>query len=195
MRQEVFRQYPNLSDEEMVVLFQKNGDMQLLGSLYHRYLSMITGVCLKYLGQRELAEDAVMEIFEILHRRLPNHQVEVFSAWLYRVASNHCLDILRKQKRTMDQDQQIVQSIQSERHNDDWLQSESEMKEEILLRMEKCLERLKNEQQLAIRLFYLESKSYEEVALQLDATWAQTRSFIQNGRRNMKNCMEREMVN
>lgn len=195
MKQEVFRRYPDLTDEEMVVLFQKKRDMEVLGSLYYRYLAMMMGVCLKYLNRQDAAEDAVMEIFEILHRRLPKHEVENFSGWLYRLASNHCLDILRKQQRTLAQDAQIMQSIKEERHTDDWLQEEAKEKEELFVRMEKCIEELKDEQKLSIQLFYLEKQSYESVSKRLGATWAQTRSYIQNGRRNMKKCMEQKELN
>ncbi len=195
MKQSEFRRYPDLTDEEMVVLVQDKKDMEILGSLYNRYLLMMMGLCLKYLNHQDAAEDAVMEIFEILHRRLPNHQVENFSAWLYRLASNHCLDILRKQQRTLAKDVQIMQSVKDERHNDDWLVDEVQEKEAVLTKMEKCLEQLNDKQKMSIQLFYLKKQSYEDVSKKLGATWAQTRSYIQNGRRNMKKCMEKNESN
>lgn len=195
MKQSEFRRYPDLTDEEMVVLVQDKKDMEILGSLYNRYLLMMMSLCLKYLNHQDAAEDAVMEIFEILHRRLPNHQVENFSAWLYRLASNHCLDILRKQQRTLAKDVQIMQSVKDERHNDDWLVDEVQEKEAVLTKMEKCLEQLNDKQKMSIQLFYLKKQSYEDVSKKLGATWAQTRSYIQNGRRNMKKCMEKNESN
>lgn len=195
MKQSEFRKYPDLTDEEMILLFQSKEDMEILGSLYNRYLAMMMGLCLKYLNRQDAAEDAVMEIFEILHRRLPNHQVENFSAWLYRLASNHCLDILRKQQRTLAQNVQIMQSVKDERHNDDWLVDEVKEKEAVLTKMEKCLEQLNDNQKMSIQLFYLKKQSYEDVSKKLGATWAQTRSYIQNGRRNMKKCMEKNESN
>lgn len=195
MKQGEFRRYPNLTDEEMVVLFQDMKDMEILGSLYNRYLLMMMGLCLKYLNHQDAAEDAVMEIFEILHRRLPNHQVENFSAWLYRLASNHCLDILRKQQRDLAHNVQIMQSVKDERHTDNWLMDEVQEKEAVLARMENCLGQLNEKQKLSIELFYLKKQSYEQVSKKLGATWAQTRSYIQNGRRNMKKCMEQNESN
>lgn len=183
-----------LSDEELVVRFQQEKDIKILGELYHRYMELTMGLCMKYIKNTEESEDAVMEIFEILVRRLPNHKVDNFRAWLYRLASNHCLDILRKNKRLEEKqrDHVLMHFVKKERHYDEWLSIENDDKEMVLKKLEECLEDLKEEQQRSIQLFYIEKKSYDEISSLLDITWSKTRSLIQNGRRNLKKCMEKK---
>lgn len=192
MKFSIFQTNKSKSDEELAELFTKSGDMAIVGELYNRYLEMLLGVSLKYLKNTEESEDAVMEIFEIIVKRLPNHEVENFKAWLYRVASNHCLDILRKQKRTREKENELIHMYSSDtiRQEEGWMSEEIADNEALLSLMEKCIETLNSSQKETIKLFYLERKSYEEVAEKLDITWSQTRSYVQNGRRNIKKCME-----
>jgi RNA polymerase sigma-70 factor (ECF subfamily) len=53
-----------------------------------------------------------------------------------------------------------------------------------------CIERLKDEQQQCIRLFYFEERSYKEIAVALKLEEKKVKSFIQNGKRNLKICIE-----
>ena len=192
MKLSIFQRNKSKSDEFLLKKFQENHDLEILGELYHRYIDMVMGLCLKYLKNVPDSEDAVMEIFELLIKRLPNHQVDNFKSWLYRVSGNYCLDLLRKQKRVDDKEKefQLMQSQQSDRLIHEAMSSELDHDEVLLQTMESCIEQLNERQQLSVRLFYLEKKSYDDVAQQMGITWSQTRSFIQNGRRNLKKCME-----
>src|SRR5690606_24547652 len=75
--------------------FYETGDLEVLGKLYEPYMFLIFGLCLKYLKDTSKSEDAVMQIFESLIKKLRIHRVENFKAWLYTVARNHCLMQLR----------------------------------------------------------------------------------------------------
>ncbi len=192
MKFSIFSRNKTKSDEELVSLYQENGDMEILGELYNRYLEMLFGVCMKYFKDQIKSEDAVMHIFELVAKKIPQHNIEFFKSWLYRVASNHCLDVLRKESRDQEKKNSYInmQSRTSHRliHEDDtsWM-----WKEEKLNALEACIEQLKAEQKECINLFYLQGLSYAELSEKLQVNWSKVRSLIQNGKRNLKNCVER----
>ncbi|HUP13818.1 MAG TPA: sigma-70 family RNA polymerase sigma factor [Niastella sp.] len=162
--------------------------MEVLAVLFQRYMDLLYGVCLKYLKQPETAKDAVMQIFEELVAKLPKHEVDNFKSWLYTLAKNYCLMQLRTPK-----------NLKTTEFNADSMQLEEEMhlngvqlKEENLQKLERCLQTLSSEQKKAVELFYLQNKCYKEIAEATGIEWNKVRSFIQNGRRNLKICMEKE---
>lgn len=161
--------------------------MSVLGELYQRYMELVYGVCLKYYKEPETAKDSVMQIFEELVLKLKKHEVDNFRGWLHQVAKNHCLMQLRtpKNMKTVEFKIDLVQSEENA-HLNGVLE-----KEENFKKMEDCLETLTGEQKDAIKLFYLEGKCYNEIVEQTGQEWNQVRSLIQNGRRNLKICMER----
>jgi len=167
--------------------FKQSGSQDVLAKLYLRYTDLVYGTCLKYLKNAETAKDAVMNIYEELHQKLLQHEVENFKSWLYVVTKNHCLMQLRKEKKmiTLEFQPAIMQS-EDFSHLDSVLAKEQEFK-----KLEQCLERLPAEQKQAIQLFYIENKCYNEIAEQTAMDWNKVRSVIQNGRRNLKICMEK----
>jgi RNA polymerase sigma factor (sigma-70 family) len=177
-----------LTDKELVVQYKQSNDLSVLGELYQRYMDLVYGVCLKYLKESETSKDAVMQIFEELVSKLKKHEVENFKAWLHQVAKNHCLMKLRTPKnlKTVELKAEFVQNEETV-HLNGVLE-----KEENFKRLEYCLSRLEKEQQQTIRLFYLEGKCYNEIVEITGQEWNQVRSFIQNGRRNLKMCMEKK---
>jgi RNA polymerase sigma factor (sigma-70 family) len=176
------------TDEALVSAYRSTGDLKVLATLFQRYMEMIHGVCLKYLEDPEAAKDAVMQVFEELVTKLRSHEVASFRSWVYVLARNHCLMQLRSQKkmRTTDIDPELVQSASG------WHPEGVAGKEEQLVRMEDCIDGLPDEQRKSIRLFYLEQKSYNEITELTGLDWNKVRSQIQNGRRNLKNCMEKK---
>ena len=180
----------SLTDKELVALYKESGDMAVLGELYQRYMDLVYGVCLKYFKEPETAKDAVIQIFEELVTKLKKHEVENFKGWLHQVAKNHCLMQLRTPRnlKTVEFKTELVQNEENV-HLNGVLE-----KEENFEKLEFCLGTLIPEQQEAIRLFYLEGKCYNEIVEITGQEWNQVRSFIQNGRRNLKICMERDEV-
>jgi RNA polymerase sigma-70 factor (ECF subfamily) len=176
-----------LSDEALLEAFKKDADQQMLAQLYLRYTDLTYGVCLKYLKDGEAAKDAVMNIYHELLVKLQAHQVDNFKSWLYVVAKNHCLMQLRKTKKvlTVEFTPSVMQS-EDFAHLDDMLEKENELK-----KLELCIEKLPVEQKRSIRLFYLENKCYNEIVDATGFEWSKVRSLIQNGRRNLKICMEK----
>lgn len=176
-----------IDDNELIELYKQAGDLTILGRLYQRYMDLVYGVCLKYLKDPEPAKDAVMQIFEELVSKVKKHDIENFRGWLHQVAKNHCLMQLRTPKnlKTVELKTELVQSGENV-HLNGILE-----KEENFKKLEYCIGTLSNDQQVAIRLFYLEEKCYNEIVEITGQEWNQVRSFIQNGRRNLRLCMEK----
>ena len=168
--------------------------MGVLGELYQRYMDLVYGVCLKYYKEPETAKDSVMQIFEELVLKLKKHEVDNFRGWLHQVAKNHCLMQLRTPRniKTVEFKSEFVQTEENV-HLNGVLE-----KEENFKKLEHCLGTLTTAQRDAIKLFYLDGKCYNEIVEITGQEWNQVRSFIQNGRRNLKICMdnyEQEMEN
>jgi RNA polymerase sigma factor (sigma-70 family) len=178
------------TDLQLVTAYRQSADMKILARLYQRYLDLLYGVCLKYLGERETARDAVMEIFEELLQKLLKHEVTHFKGWLYTLARNHCLMQLRSAGRVKVRpfDPELMQTA------DEWHLSDKMETEARLDQLSTCIDNLSAEQQTAVRLFYLENKCYKEIETITSLDFNKVRSLIQNGRRNLKICMERQGV-
>jgi RNA polymerase sigma factor (sigma-70 family) len=172
-------------DKQLVEQYKSSGDLNVLGELYQRYMELVYGVCLKYIKEPEDAKDCVLNIFEELISKLKKHEVDNFRGWLYQLAKNHCLMKLRKQKNTtVNIDMSFMQSEENV-HLDGELEKEENFKQ-----MQYCLEQLNHEQKQVIELFYLNNKCYQEIAGITGIEINKIRSYIQNGRRNLKICME-----
>jgi RNA polymerase sigma-70 factor (ECF subfamily) len=176
------------SDTELVLVYRQSGDLKVLGELYQRYMELVYGVCLKYLKESELAQDAVMQIFEELVSKLKKHEVENFRGWLHQVAKNHCLMQLRTPKNLKTV---ALPPLLMQNEEDVHLNGVME-KEENFQKLEKCIASLSDEQRTMIKLFYLEGKCYNEIVEITGLEWNHVRSSIQNGRRNLKLCMEKK---
>jgi RNA polymerase sigma-70 factor (ECF subfamily) len=178
----------NPEDQELVAAYQSSSDLKILAQLYQRYLDLLYGVCLKYLGEAESAKDAVMDIFEELAQKLQKHEVAYFRGWVYTLAKNHCLMKLRSSSRlkVSSFDPDHMQTAE-ELHLNDRVR-----KEEQLGRLSKCIETLSTDQRAVVELFYLQNKCYKEIETITGLQWNKVRSHIQNGRRNLKLCMEQQ---
>ena len=160
----------------------------MLGTLYERYMELVYGVCLKYLKDAENAKDSTLSIFEELVLKLQKHEVTHFKGWLYQLAKNHCLMQLRSGKKFSKAaiDVELVQKEENG-HLDMGFAREEEFRD-----LDRCLGQLNQEQRTAVELFYLQGKSYKEIEAMAGWDSNTVRSYIQNGRRNLKLCMEKQ---
>jgi RNA polymerase sigma factor (sigma-70 family) len=174
------------SDHELIALYKSGESLDVLAELYQRYMELVYGVCLKYMKEPEDAKDAVLNIYEELIIKLKKHEVDNFKGWLYQLSKNHCLMKLRGQKRkpvNVDIDGvQLAENVH--------LNGEMEKEENFKL-MEYCLGQLGEQQRQAIELFYLQQNCYKEVSEKTGFDLNTVKSYIQNGRRNLKICMEK----
>jgi len=180
-----FKSQSSQSDEALLAAYQSDGDVAVLGQLYERYVELVYGVCLKYFKNEADAEDAVMAIFEQLVAKARTHEVQNFRSWLYVLAKNHCLMQMRKPQREFPRDDfmQFDGIVHPE---------EEENTEAEAAQLRDCIEELGNEQRQAIELFYFENRSYQEIADIKKEDLGRIRSYIQNGRRNLRICMEKK---
>jgi len=178
------------TEEELITEFSTTGNLEILGELYTRYMHLVYGVSLKYLKNREEAMDAVMQIFEKLITDIPKQEIKNFRSWLHVVTKNFCLMQLRSTKSQRERlgewaaDPVNIMENVSEMHPID--RDEPDMQEAL----NKCIEKLKEEQKYCIRQFYYENKCYREIADTLGISEKKVKSYLQNGKRNLKLCLE-----
>jgi len=189
----ISNKYADYSDEELLLLYQKNGNLDVLGELYGRHMHLVYGVSLKYLGDPEDAKDATMEIFEKLLVILPGQEVRQFKSWLYVLTKNHCLMEIRSAKTS----EKKMAGLKTEL---EFMESEEELHpidredQSIESALKACIEKLKTEQKQCIDLFYYKKMCYREISESLNMEEKKVKSFLQNGKRNLKICLERKNV-
>ncbi|HJZ39645.1 MAG TPA: sigma-70 family RNA polymerase sigma factor [Bacteroidales bacterium] len=183
----------HLSDGELVEQYRGKQDLEILGALYKPYMYLVYGVCMKYLKNRDDSQDAVMQIFEILARDIPKYEIRNFKSWLYGVSRNYCLMKLRKDISERNRYELMGEEL--------FMEStavlhpiEEKDDEDLQIRLKACLERLKEDQRRCIELFYYQQYCYKEIAAEMKLEENKVKSFIQNGKRNLKLCIESNTI-
>lgn len=176
----------NKDDNELIKTYRKTGRMEILGILFKRYYHLVFGLSLKYLKDRDEAKDQVMEIFEKLETDLKRFEITNFKSWLFTTTKNQCLMALRKNKsRGNKESLDNVMEIPSLEHHNDKLELEKNLNA-----LEACIEKLNKEQKLCIQLFYLKKNSYDSIVNTTKYDLKKVKSYVQNGKRNLKICLE-----
>jgi len=179
--------YSHISDAELLQRFYSDHNNEWLGILLQRYTMLLLGVCMKYLKNEEEAKDSVQQVFLKAINELHKYKVDYFKSWIYMVAKNHCLMQLRdKGKYTAEINDRVMATADEATDKATYIE-----KDTALSNMAAALLELNKEQQLCITLFYLEKKSYQEIAAQTNFTLLQVKSHIQNGKRNLKLLMQK----
>lgn len=181
-------QFKHTDDQQLLRYYYNDRNNQWIGVLLQRYTLMLLGVCMKYLKDEEDAREAVQQVYLKVLQELPKYQVDYFKSWLYMVAKNHCLVCLRERgKLTHGISEQLAETAP------DPITSRNEhlQKDRTLQQMAAALEQLNKEQQQCVTLFYLQKKSYQEITTLTGYSLMQVKSYIQNGKRNLKILLER----
>lgn len=175
----------DILEQELIVKYQESKDQADLAQLYEPYMPMVYGTCLKYLKNASDAQDAMMTIYELVSNKLKTHKIDNFKPWLYVVAKNYCFDELRKKNRRLDK-KEVAENMYSEQvfHPD----NVDNDKEKLL---HSCIEKLSTKQKYIIKAFYFDKMSYKQIAENNNIDWSTIRSKIQNGRRMLKKCIEK----
>lgn len=181
----------SLTDIELLSEYLRKNDLEILGILYQRYMHLIYGVCLKYFKNRENSKDAVIQIFEKLIIEVNKHEIKNFKSWLYVLTKNYCLMELRKAGTQEKRKQKYFENNFME-STEDLHPIDETNNLDLNLALKNCIEKLKKEQKECIRLFYYEEKCYQEIADFLKISLNNVKSHIQNGKRNLKICLEKE---
>jgi RNA polymerase sigma-70 factor (ECF subfamily) len=178
-----------MTDRELLDRYYERADNSWLGLLLERYTLMLLGVCMKYMRQEEEAKDCVQQVFVKVITELPKYKVEYFSSWIYTIARNYCL--MRLRDRHGHTSAALTDGMLFSWDEDPGKHIHLE-KEQRLEAMTGALEELGKEQKLCVISFYLEKRSYQEIADGTGFTLMQVKSHIQNGKRNLKLLMERK---
>ncbi len=171
-------------DEKLLQEYKQTGNLASLAALYEKYMHLVYGVCLKYLKDEEQSKDAVMQIFEELIIKAEKHDIKQFKSWLHVLSRNFCLMQLRSGKKMQATALDDIMELADDLHPDN-------EKEEDLTALERCKEKLPEAQKVSIQLFYIDEKCYKEIADDTGYTMNEVKSYIQNGKRNLKICLEK----
>ncbi|NLR80736.1 RNA polymerase sigma factor [Chitinophaga eiseniae] len=179
-----------LTDQELLQRFKADNNSDWIGVLFDRYALLLLGMCMKYLKNEEDARDAVQQIFLKMLSDINKHEIQYFRAWIYQVTKNYCLMQLRQKHMKYKEEisDKHMGGIAAEQEDKGVYQE----KDLLLENMEQAMNQLNPEQRDCVRLFYLEKKSYQDIADQTGYSLLQVKSYIQNGKRNLKLLLEKQ---
>lgn len=181
-----------MTDNDLLQKYRQSEQLEFLSRLYERYVELVFGICLKYLPDEKAAEDAVMDIFEQLGPKVLAHDIKNFKSWLYTTSRNHCLMQIRAEKK--DKSEYFDPSIMYSEEKWHPIQEEEEEAKLPIESLNECIESLPDGQRNCIKKFYVEEMTYKDIADELQLELGKVRSYIQNGRRNLRICVEQKTV-
>ncbi|MGC2801746.1 MAG: sigma-70 family RNA polymerase sigma factor [Candidatus Acidiferrum sp.] len=165
------------------------GDAEAWGELYRDFAPAIFRFCRRALPTREDAEDATMEIFMKLRDKLSQYdETRSFGAWLYRVAANHCWDILRRRKIRQDKETEDVDDVPLEHPDPSQLDKLIEQKTSEEVRH--ALQKLGARARMALVLRYYSDMSYDEIADALGVRRAFVGVVLLRARHELRQALE-----
>lgn len=187
-----FNNHITPTDNDLINHYLHTSDTEVLGQVYERYMHLVYGVCLKYLKDREWAKDGVIRIFEKLVEEIPKQSIDNFKPWIYTVTKNFCLMEIRsrnaskeREKKWADENMEFVDNSYQMHPID------GEINDELNKALRNCIDKLKQEQKKCIELFYFNEKCYQEISDELNIQLNKVKSYIQNGKRNLRICLEK----
>lgn len=181
--------FQHITDADLLANFYRDGNQEWIGALLQRYTLLLLGVCMKYLKNETEAKDCVQQIFLKVLTEVPKYKIDFFKSWLYMVAKNHCLMRLRDKNKNARELSENNSLAHTETDKQDLLQNE-----ETYDLLEASIDELNEEQRLCIRLFYLQKQSYQQIACKTGFSLMQVKSYIQNGKRNLKILLEKKLT-
>ncbi|TMI95383.1 MAG: sigma-70 family RNA polymerase sigma factor [Bacteroidetes bacterium] len=182
--------YRHLTDQQLLEQFYSDHDPEWLGILLPRYTLLLLGVCMKYLKNEEEAKDCVQQIFLKAITELKKYRVDYFKSWIYMVAKNHCLMKIRDThgKMPVELTERYLSTTDEPGETESLLQSD-----DAIEHMAEALKELSPEQQQCVTLFYLQKNSYQQISEKTGFTMMQVKSYIQNGKRNLRIMIEQKL--
>jgi RNA polymerase sigma-70 factor (ECF subfamily) len=181
-----------VSDEDLLLQYKQSGDKDLFADLFKKHVTTVYGTCLFYLQDKDEAQDATMVLFEKMMLDISTREINNFKAWLSFVVRNHCISLIRKSK-TASKNKKSYYEFEMEETSyqaEEKIQSVSD--ETLLEHMKNCLPRLKDKQRMCVERFYLQNKSYQDIADETGYSLNEIKSHIQNGKRNLKLMIEEQ---
>ena len=186
------KEITDIPDAELIDRYRRTGEDDYFAELFKRHTHLVLGICMNHLRNDEDSKDAVMEVFEHVRSSLKGYEVGNFKNWLYTVTRNHCLMKLRRVRKMpfISVSPEEAENLISNMENQDSLHLIDEEDAEVSSKaLHAAIEQLSQQQKTCIKLFYIEGRSYQEIAKLTKSSLSQVKSNIQNGRRNLKNIL------
>jgi RNA polymerase sigma-70 factor (ECF subfamily) len=180
--------YDHITDAELLNLFYTDKNQEWIGILLERYTLLLLGVCMKYLKDENEARDCVQQIFLKVLTEVSKYKIDFFKSWLYMVAKNHCL--MRLRDRGTKGAKELNDSVAA---GDDTDKQELIANEKTYDLLEEAIRELSEEQRQCVILFYLKKNSYNQISEKTGFNLMQVKSYIQNGKRNLKIIIDKKM--
>jgi RNA polymerase sigma factor (sigma-70 family) len=180
--------YDHITDAELLELYYADRNQQWIGILLERYTLLLLGVCMKYLKDENEAKDCVQQIFLKVLTEVGKYRIDYFKSWLYMVAKNYCLMQLRNKgtKTAKELNEHHAVTFESDKQ-------ELIANEKTYNLLEEVLQELGKEQRQCVILFYLKKNSYQQISEKTGYSLMQVKSYIQNGKRNLKILLDKKM--
>jgi RNA polymerase sigma-70 factor (ECF subfamily) len=191
----LFKKRDFATDEELALNYYKTGDKELVGLLFEKHVKTVFGVCLFYFRDKYIAKDAVMQIFEKLITELKKTEVKNFKGWLSFVVRNYCISEIRKNKNRYNLPESYLDFEVKETTLEEEEKISGVSDEEMIEQMQICLVDLKENQRVCVDFFYLKNQSYQQICDKTNFSLNEVKSFIQNGKRNLKLLLEQRIKN
>jgi RNA polymerase sigma factor (sigma-70 family) len=167
-------------DDTIIAAYRATSDPLYLGILFDRYSHLVFAVAMNYLKNEEDSKDVVIHLFEKLSVDLKKYEIRNFSHWIHRVTRNYCLRLLSKRSYSANLDEELNYLVADDP------QPEEALTDKYLLHLEEAMVTLNEEQRKCVQLFYIEEKSYREIEVITGYNYEKVKSYIQNGKRNLK---------
>ncbi len=181
-----------VNDEDLLLQYKQSGDKDLFADLFKKHVTTVYGTCLFYLQDKDEAQDATMVLFEKLMLDISTREINNFKAWLSFVVRNHCISLIRKSK-TASKNKKSYYEFEMEETSYEAEEKIQSVSDDVLLQeMKNCLPRLKDKQRICVERFYLQNKSYQDIADETGYSLNEIKSHIQNGKRNLKLMIEEQ---
>ncbi len=181
-----FKKQDDKTDEQLLTSYKQSGNKEFFAQLFSKHVKIVYGTCLFYLQDKDDAQDATMVLFEKISETINSQTILNFKGWLSFVVRNHCISIIRKNK-TYQKNIKIYYEFEYQDPNQKTEETLSEITDDVMLHnLKNCLPKLKEQQRVCISLFYLQNKSYQAIATITNYSINEVKSYIQNGKRNLK---------
>lgn len=184
-------------DYHLVMRAVEEKDESAYAELMERYRESIYYMLLKMVNNEDDAEDLTIEAFGKAFSRLQQYQPNyAFSTWMFKIASNNCIDFIRKQRRkktmsidtglTNDDGESLTFDIESEGRDPE----EELIREQKIIAMREIVSKLKPRYKELILLRYFKEYSYEEISEELGIPLGTVKAQLFRAREFLANIMK-----
>lgn len=179
-----------LTDQELIKKYRFSHDTEYLDELYVRYMPYVFGVSLKYLKNQKDAEEMTMTVYNKVFSDLKRFEVDHFSNWLYALVKNLCNTEYRKKTASTEESKQLLIEELVQKDGEIYLNADENASPIDSAKLRLGIDTLNEAQKKCIEYFYIQNKSYQEVADLTGYSLNQVKTNIQNGKRLLKSYLD-----